>query len=453
MFSKTMSHLFLAVVAAAAFLVSGCGAPIGAPDSGEQVRAVEAERIQKLESDVAEAVKAADPDQTLAFLGGSDEFKKLEPEDQKEAMDKLKDRMWTLLEGKELKDRMLDAICKYEATIAFGQSAERELLNNKDIANYFHLEGHLVLKMPNGNFVKMQDNKLAKMRNNKYHGKLSYTAYRDLIKLLESERTANLQGADADKGCGLAGKAQVSYLHVAGALEIIAYRAIEFALSFHLEIPNDAEAWLLIPETHWLKVALIGNMREMEDKMGKLIETRKTRKLTREETEELGILTRNVRKNAQFMETWPGSQRPSSPIRPSGTKRGIWREKKDGVWSSSTAGVVIKPLLELKKAVTKGRGPQQEVYLMVAQKEDVEVLGKKKTIRLVYYEAYEVDAPTESGISLTNRRKIPVEAAPEGKVACFPKSIDGQNYESIRDQFEETLKKHGKPWRDGCEDV
>ena len=61
MIGRTMSHLFLTVVAAAIFLVSGCVPPIDAPDSGEQVRAVEAERIEKLEQDVAKAVAAVEP--------------------------------------------------------------------------------------------------------------------------------------------------------------------------------------------------------------------------------------------------------------------------------------------------------------------------------------------------------------------------------------------------------
>ena len=62
MIGRTMSYLFLTVVAAAIFLVSGCVPPIDAPDSGEQVRAVEAERIRKLEQDVAKAVAAVRPE-------------------------------------------------------------------------------------------------------------------------------------------------------------------------------------------------------------------------------------------------------------------------------------------------------------------------------------------------------------------------------------------------------
>lgn len=61
MIGRTMSYLSLTVVAAAVFLVSGCVPPIDAPDSGEQVRAVEAERIEKLEQDVAKAVAAVEP--------------------------------------------------------------------------------------------------------------------------------------------------------------------------------------------------------------------------------------------------------------------------------------------------------------------------------------------------------------------------------------------------------
>ena len=58
MFNRTMSYLFLTVVAAAVFLVSGC-APID--NQGGQVQAVEAERIEKLEKDVAKAVAAVEP--------------------------------------------------------------------------------------------------------------------------------------------------------------------------------------------------------------------------------------------------------------------------------------------------------------------------------------------------------------------------------------------------------
>ena len=233
MFNRTMSYLFLTVVAAAVFLVSGC-APID--NQGGQVRPVEAERIQKLESQVAEvakAVQAVQPAQPEAIKSQvKNEVQAVQPEAIEKAAEKAAE---AVLLDKNLKDKLIKLLCRYEVTITIDKLAyeqlkpkDKALLDNSGLARTDNDNDYVYTS---DSFPRQTYDKLVNAISN-YTGK------------------SNFAGVPGEEGCKIEGKGTATYLAVKG--KSTTDRTFTISIDFELEIPADAKAWIAIPGKHWL---------------------------------------------------------------------------------------------------------------------------------------------------------------------------------------------------------
>ena len=226
MFNRTMSYLFLTVVAAAVFLVSGC-APID--NQGGQVKAVEADRIQKLESQVAEVAKAVQAAQPEAIKSQvKNEVQAVQPE----AIEKAAE---AVLLDKNLKDKLIRLLCRYKVTITIDKLAY-EQLESKDKA--LLNKAGLDRADKDNDYVYTSDSFPSQTYDKLVNALNKYTG------------ESNFAGVPGEDGCEIKGTGRATYLAVKG--KSTTDRTFTISIDFELEIPADAKAWIAIPEKHWL---------------------------------------------------------------------------------------------------------------------------------------------------------------------------------------------------------
>ena len=416
MIGRTMSHLFLTVVAAAIFLVSGCVPPIDAPDSGEQVRAVEAERIEKLESKVAEAVKAAspdkiqklekkvdeavkaaDPDKTLGYLIANVE--KLPPQKREKEREDRKKRLQEILaylsqtpnqkdneelsseRRKDLREHLKEILCDYSITLTLDKFAWEKIQGDRELL------AELKSSFPTPQMLK-NGTRLYKKKE------VTLEKYNSLVRLIEEKhRAIDFSGA-RDRKCDLLdGKADAAYIAVTGTASPETSQT--FSLVFYLvvkDVPKDADAWLVIPDGHWL---------------GDIVE-------------DVNI----VKGGLELKKLLDGS---FVHVLTKGRHNGSWRKIIRAEFSEN-------PYIYMQEKVGNDKYAD-DVYVMITRTDTATILGKPRVIPVTLYRAFNLSAASSAENITMQDRKLPVPSVEIGDPpACFPLA-DVEETPDVRGKF------------------
>ena len=390
MIGRTMSHLFLTVVAAAIFLVSGCVPPIDAPDSGEQVRAVEAERIEKLESDVAEAVKAAspeaikdkvakavkaaDPDKTLAYLIG-DETLTSEVQEQRR---------------KHLRERLKEILCDYRITLTLDKFAWEKIEKKNDKGLKSELDDRSL------------ESKTLKNGTRLYTGKVTLGKYNNLIRAIEKHNAIDFSGARGRKCDLLDGEADAAYIAVTGTASPETSQTFSLVLALVVkDVPKDADAWLVIPDRHWL------------------------RDIVKDDTS-----AKAVSELVKLLDEGKGVGRTQYRFAHILTKRrhnGNWRKIIRAEFSTN-------PYIYMQDKVGTDKYAD-DVYVMITRTDTATILGKPTVIPVALYRAFDLSASSSAENVTMKDRRLPVPPVEIGDPpACFPLA-DVEETPNVRREF------------------
>ena len=338
MIGRTMSHLFLTVVAAAIFLVSGCVPPIDAPDSGEQVRAVEAERIEKLEQAVAEAVAAVKPAELAKRVAHAVEA------------------------DEQLRNRIINSLCNNRVTLklidvdqAFVNTVSQKLTDTdkKLTPTQWITRGQGTYEFEYTDLSKKQFDTVSSVIGT------AATKGNGSIQVVLDEEQLWKSCGQLDEQTGA-----LVYVSVSGIPGGEVGR--DYALSIQIEFVNPfqgSRVWFVPQKGHWL-----------EEAANKYMSDQKKRK-----------------KILQIFGATNGIE-----ITDRGSAGGKWNGNK---WTWEVTANISKPpeeLIQLSVPPENLITGNTAVYAMVARKVRRDVAGKSKIFRVVQYRIFKIDSPART---------------------------------------------------------
>ena len=415
MIGRTMSHLFLTVVAAAIFLVSGCvpiadpGEPVEAEriqkleskvdevvKAAEQVRAAEAERIQKLESKVDKAVKAADPDKTV---------KAADPDKILAYLGKDRDPKHTVKE--HLQKRLKEVLCTYSVRFELDGVAWEKVRKDKEVTD------------PLSSFT------LTKAKGARVYTKKELTLgeYESLRAAIGKYKDIDFAGT-GDEGCKLLdGEAEVAYLSVTGDASTKTSQTFSFVLYLVMtDIPEDAEAWIVIPDDHWLR-GIVKNEKS-SGKLSSVVEL----------LDAPGKKARAVYGSSRFYKIPPREK-----IQDRGSRTWGWKKVIKAEFSKNPYDAMRKALDNNKHAA--------DVYAVITRDRTVSILGEKRTLTVALYRAFTLSASPSSKTITMIDKEISVTPPKNGVPSCFPLRETASVSPSFREKrvFQRIMEK-GLEW-------